>query len=137
MGRLLLLDYFTRWYKITKYISVIINKGSVCYPRGSLFYKKIISDLDYIVILKKRINNQDVVSRRLKKILNKYFALLSFNIYDRDTFINIVKSQDWLVLSIYLGYYVVFDRNNFFVALIEKRYCNIKSKKIAPLGWHI
>lgn len=113
-------------------ISLVIF-GSFC--RKKKF--KIISDLDYIIILKKKINNQDVVSRRLKKILNKYFALLSFNIYNRDAFINIIKNQDWLVLSIHLGYYVVFDRNNFFIRLIEKRYYAIKSKKIAPLGWYI
>lgn len=98
---------------------------------------KIISDLDYIILLKKRVINQDILSRKLKKQLNKYFALLSFNIYDKETFSNLIKSQDWLVLSIKLGYTVIFDEKNFFSKLIEKRFKEIKAKRIAPLGWYI
>lgn len=107
---------------------------------GSSCRKKrfnIISDLDYIIVLNKKVTNQDVLSRKLKAYLKNYFALLSFNIYDKKTFINIIQNQDWLVLSVKLGYYIIFDNNNFFRNIVEKRYAKIKSKRIAPLGWYV
>lgn len=58
-------------------VSLIIF-GSSC--RKKKF--KIISDLDYFVILKKKVINQNKISRELKKRLSNYYALLSFNIYD-------------------------------------------------------
>ncbi len=82
-------------------ISLVIF-GSSC--RKKKF--KIISDLDYLIILKKKIVNQDKISRKLKKYLSNYYALLSFNIYDKQNFANIVKVNDWLVLSLKLCYFI-------------------------------
>lgn len=113
-------------------VSLIIF-GSSC--RKKKF--KIISDLDYIVILKKKVVNQDKISRRLKKYLSNYYALLSFNIYDKQNFANLIKMNDWLVLSLGLGYFIIYDEKDFFKNKIENQYKKIKAKKIAPLGWYI
>lgn len=113
-------------------ISLIIF-GSSC--RKKRF--KIISDLDYLIILKKKVVNQDKISRRLKKYLSNYYALLSFNIYDKQNFASLIRVNDWLVLSLKLGYFVVYDKRDFFKNKIENQYKKIKAKKIAPLGWCI
>ena len=98
-------------------ISLVIF-GSSC--RKKKF--KIISDLDYLIILKKKIVNQDKISRKLKKYLSNYYALLSFNIYDKQNFANIVKVNDWLVLSLKLGYFIIYDKKYFFKNKIENQY---------------
>lgn len=113
-------------------VSLIIF-GSSC--RKKRF--KIISDLDYLIILKKRVINQDKISRNLKKYLSNYYALLSFNIYDKQNFTNLIKINDWLVLSLNLGYFIIYDKRDFFKNKIENQYKKIKAKKIAPLGWYI
>jgi len=113
-------------------VSLIIF-GSSC--RKKKF--KIISDLDYLIILKKKVVNQDKISRKLKKYLNNYYALLSFNIYDKQNFANLIKANDWLVLSLKLGYFIIYDKKDFFKNKIENQYKKIKAKKIAPLGWYI
>ena len=113
-------------------ISLIIF-GSSC--RKKRF--KIVSDLDYLIILKKRVVNQDKISRKLKKYLSNYYALLSFNIYDKQNFANLIKVNDWLVLSLKLGYFIIYDKGDFFKNIIKNQYKKIKAKKIAPLGWYI
>lgn len=123
----LIKDYFKK-----DLISLVIF-GSSC--RKNKF--KITSDLDYLIILNKKVVNQDKISRNLKKYLNKYYALLSFNIYDEQKFINSIKVNDWLVLSFKLGYFVIYDKTNFFKKKIEDQYKKINAKKIAPLGWCI
>lgn len=113
-------------------ISLVIF-GSSC--RKKKF--KIVSDLDYLIILKKKVINQDKISRKLKKYLSNYYALLSFNIYDKQNFANIVKVNDWLVLSLKLGYFIIYDKKHFFKNKIENQYKKIKAKRIAPLGWYV
>lgn len=113
-------------------VSLVIF-GSSC--RKKRF--KIISDLDYLIILKKRVINQDKISRKLKRHLSNYYALLSFNIYDKQNFANLIKVNDWLVLSLKLGYFIIYDKKDFFKNKIENQYKKIKAKKIAPLGWYI
>lgn len=113
-------------------ISLVIF-GSPCRKRKF----KIISDLDYFIITKKKILDQDKISRSLKKYLSNYCALLSFNIYDKQNFINLIKVNDWLVLSLRLGYFIFYDKRDFFKNKIENQYKKIKAKKIAPLGWYI
>lgn len=113
-------------------ISLVIF-GSSCKKRKF----KIISDLDYLIVTREKVLNQDKISRSLKKYLSNYYALLSFNIYDKQNFINLVKTNDWLVLSLKLGYFIIYDKRNFFYNKIENQYKTIKAKKIAPLGWYI
>lgn len=113
-------------------VSLVIF-GSSC--RKKRF--RVVSDIDYIIVLDKIVENQDIISRKLKNHLGDYLALLAFNIYDRRTFSNLIDNQDWLVLSIKLGYRTIVDRDNFFTKKVESRFKQIKAKKIAPLGWYI
>lgn len=90
-------------------VSLIIF-GSSC--RKKRF--KIISDLDYLIILKKRVINQDKISRDLKNKLKNVFPLIAFNIYSKNNFVKILEHNAWFVLTIKLGHEIYFDKNDFF-----------------------
>lgn len=98
---------------------------------------RISSDIDYIIISRKLKSHQDVISRILKRKLRYVFPLVAFNIYQKGEFVKILKNNPWLVLTIKLGYKILFDKNKFFGRSVEKEYKKLTHQKIGWLTWYI
>jgi len=113
-------------------ISLVVF-GSLC--REKKF--KITSDVDYIILLKNLRTPQDKISRSLKNKLRNVFPLLAFNIYSKNEFLNIIKHNSWMTLTIKLGYEVYFDKNNFFERTIENNFKRLRHQKIGQLAWFV
>jgi hypothetical protein len=95
------------------------------------------SDVDYIIILEQLEESQDKISRSLKDKLRNTFPLIAFNIYSKKEFVDILKNNSWLVLTIKLGYKIYSDDENYFEDIIENNFNKLKHQKIARLAWHI
>jgi len=107
--------------------------GSVCTKTNF----SITSDVDYIIILEQLEKTQDKISRSLKDKLRNTFPLIAFNIYGKEEFVDILKNNSWLVLTIKLGYTIYYDDENYFENIIENNFNKLKHQKIAQLAWHI
>ncbi len=125
------MNYEIRRFFSEELISLIIF-GSSCRKNDI----DITSDIDYIIILES-VNNQDIISRKLKEKLVNFLPLVAFNIYSKSSFPQILAHNKWLTLSIKLGYYIIFDKESFFYNNIEYEFKHISHQKIAPNGWKI
>ena len=98
---------------------------------------KIASDVDFLILLKGEIEDQDVLSRKIKHRLRYPFPLPAFNIYSVDDFPKILQQNPWLVLSVREGYRVTQDDGGYFESCLNKAFTEIKHEKLGVLAWHI
>lgn len=98
---------------------------------------KIASDVDFLIIIKSEVKNQDIISRQIKHRLKHPFPLPAFNIYSQKNLKKALERNPWLVLSVREGYRVAVDQGDYFVQTLEAAFKRIAHQKLGVLSWHI
>jgi len=124
---------FYYWFKFPKSIDlkklfIELLKNKILIIPGDIYF--IDDKYSAMRVSVSSINSNDIsiATKQLSHVIEKY---------DKQNFSNIIKANDWLVLSLKLGYFIIYDKRDFFKNKIENQYKKIKAKKIAPLGWYI
>lgn len=112
-------------------VSIIVF-GSSC--RRDSF--NLTSDIDYTIILNTLPVAQDAISRDIKRKLLFAFPLVAFNIYAKNEFTKIIKNNDWLALTLDLGYKSYYDDKDFFKNTVAHKVGEVKKKLIGNIEWY-
>lgn len=97
----------------------------------------IVSDLDFIVITKNKVHDQDERSRKYKQSNQADFLLDSFNIYDKNEFKKICSKRGWFVLTVKQNHKVLYDTNDFFRKNLNFYYDKIHKKSVLEKEWYL